>query len=544
MNKQELNQKIREINEKKISNGNGFILQGTNKIGNDLLPILQDGEEIVDFCDARIGSLFKFFKGTKYARCYIVITSKRFIYIERGNVIMGLNPLAKKTILIDRDGISGTVEPNSGIEKLTYPYLLKIDSKSGRYEISVADDLNAYLKNKKDSDESEKTKSEQDAGQKSTVNIEKVNPYICNHCGKEIRQDWVQCPYCGKSLNQTGTNDIKNNSKINNISSKKKTVPLVVGGIVALIVVVVVVGNIFPIKNNEEKVTDIADSASNSATENLNTQEKQRIQEEKETQEQETQEEKNEPEIAADIDIAKYVGGNISNLIQVCGDLSTSDGAVYSDEKENIIANVEDGIITAFMLKTEEYSMNFAGVTIGSDFVDISDEQLEDEGYVYYDDDADATVYLYSDQMAGVMFENDATGKIIAIYWAKQMTDILNSEEDTQDSTDEIQYADSEVENFAGEYQGSEPITLYISLGTEVSISEQEAGDVVGTISISTAMGTMQAELWKQDINEYAIYQEEGNAVIGYLTILDNAVIVTDSLGFDGTYELITRYES
>lgn len=292
MNKQELNQKIREINEKKISNGNGFILQGTNKIGNDLLPILQDGEEIVDFCDARIGSLFKFFKGTKYARCYIVITSKRFIYIERGNVIMGLNPLAKKTILIDRDGISGTVEPNSGIEKLTYPYLLKIDSKSGRYEISVADDLNAYLKNKKDSDESEKTKSEQDAGQKSTVNIEKVNPYICNHCGKEIRQDWVQCPYCGKSLNQTGTNDIKNNSKINNISSKKKTVPLVVGGIVALIVVVVVVGNIFPIKNNEEKVTDIADSASNSATENLNTQEKQRIQEEKETQEQETQEEK------------------------------------------------------------------------------------------------------------------------------------------------------------------------------------------------------------------------------------------------------------
>ena len=146
--------------------------------------------------------------------------------------------------------------------------------------------------------------------------------------------------------------------------------------------------------------------------------------------------------------------------------------------------------------------------------------------------------------MAGVMFENDATGKIIAIYWAKQMTDILNSEEDTQDSTDEIQYADSEVENFAGEYQGSEPITLYISLGTEVSISEQEAGDVVGTISISTAMGTMQAELWKQDINEYAIYQEEGNAVIGYLTILDNAVIVTDSSGFDGTYELITRYES
>ena len=66
MTKQELNSKLREINEKKIANGNGFIMQGTNKVGKDLLPLLQNGEEIVDFCDARISSLFKFFKGTRY----------------------------------------------------------------------------------------------------------------------------------------------------------------------------------------------------------------------------------------------------------------------------------------------------------------------------------------------------------------------------------------------------------------------------------------------------------------------------------------------
>ena len=45
-------------------------------------------------------------------------------------------------------------------------------------------------------------------------------------------------------------------------------------------------------------------------------------------------------------------------------------------------------------------------------------------------------------------------------------------------------------------------------------------------------------------INEYAIYQEKGNAVIGRMTVLEDAVIVTDSTGFDGTYQLLTRYES
>ena len=171
-------------------------------------------------------------------------------------------------------------------------------------------------------------------------------------------------------------------------------------------------------------------------------------------------------------------------------------------------------------------------------------EELAKYGYTYYGDDTDVIIYLYKDQMAGVMFENDESGIITGIYWMKNMMDALNdTEADTESSTDNIQYAQGEVENFAGEYQGSNA-TLYISLGTEVSISDQQEGDTVGTISISTTMGTIEADLWKQDVNEYAIYQEKGNAVIGRMTVLENAVIVTDSTGFDGTYELVTRYES
>lgn len=198
MTRQELNNKLREINETKIANGNGFIMQGTNKVGKDLLPLLQDGEEIVDFCDARISSLFKFFKGTRYARCYLVITTKRFIYIERGNVIMSLNPLAKKTILIERYGMSGDVVANSGMEKAFYPYLLRISSNSGQYQISVKDDVSPYLQVENIADSMAEVKEEQKVSQGFPDGIKEQSHRFCKYCGKELQAGWLQCPYCGK----------------------------------------------------------------------------------------------------------------------------------------------------------------------------------------------------------------------------------------------------------------------------------------------------------------------------------------------------------
>lgn len=218
MTKQELNKKLREINEKKITNGNGFIVQGTNKVGKDILPLLQDGEEIVDFCDARISSLFKFFKGSRYARCYMVITTRRIIYIERGNMIMSLNPLANKTILIDRVGMSGDLVENSGIEKLVYPYLLQIRSNSGQYQISVKDDVRPYLQTGNaagtmmqkggttdpvvqvgnTAQSMTQAKTEQKAPRVFPQETKTPSHRFCRYCGKELKADWMQCPYCGK----------------------------------------------------------------------------------------------------------------------------------------------------------------------------------------------------------------------------------------------------------------------------------------------------------------------------------------------------------
>ncbi len=169
LSQNELNQKLREINEKKILNGNGFLMQGTNKIGKDMCPLLQDGEEIVDFFDARISSLFKAFKGTRYARCYIVITTRRIIYIERGNMIMSLNPLAKKTISIERAGVVGEVVNNNGLEKRTYPYLMRICSNGTQYEIAVSNDVSAYLQMGETTDEVTE-KSVQDMTQTNATN--------------------------------------------------------------------------------------------------------------------------------------------------------------------------------------------------------------------------------------------------------------------------------------------------------------------------------------------------------------------------------------
>ena len=285
-------------------------------------------------------------------------------------------------------------------------------------------------------------------------------------------------------------------------------------------------------------ISDVKDLNSGASAQN-------EVQSQDEVKKQNENKNMKEQQETAEIDIAEYVGGKMDDLLQVCDMLSADDDETYSDGSEDIIVKVKDGVINGFKIETEKYPVNFAGTSIGDDFIDISDEELGKYGYSYYGDDGYESVYLYKDQMAGVMFENDESGIITGIYWGSNMMDVLDdAESDTQNSTDQVQYAQGEVENFAGEYQGSDAVTLYISLGTEVSISEQQGGGTVGTISISTTMGTMEAELWKQDINEYAIYQEKGNAVIGRMTVLEDAVIVTDSTGFDGTYQLVTRYES
>ena len=75
------------------------------------------------------------------------------------------------------------------------------------------------------------------------------------------------------------------------------------------------------------------------------------------------------------------------------------------------------------------------------------------------------------------------------------MMDVINdSEADTESDTGQVQYAQGEVENFAGEYQGSDAVTLYISLGTEVpSVSSR------GEIPWEQFPSVPQWGRWKQN---------------------------------------------
>lgn len=648
MTKQELNSKLREINEKKIANGNGFIMQGTNKVGKDLLPLLQNGEEIVDFCDARISSLFKFFKGTRYARCYLVITTNRFIYIERGNVIMGLNPLAKKTVLIERNSMSGDVVANSGMEKVLYPYLLRISSNSGQYQISVKDDVSPYLQVGSIVNPMEETKVERKVSQEFAEDIKEPSHRFCRYCGKEVEDTWVKCPYCGNILQenrkqgnveqekyvnaQTGINGnyVPNNTMLNNQPpKKKKKLPFIIGGVVAAVVLLLVLlfggsdnpapqevvelssyengfagweasgfeGSVktditipYPLtdtgRNNyavyigvgktnvgiimQEDESAISEwdwlmdaqpdmetqayyfnctltYANQTAGENNtpvfvieNVQEANDIENVQEDNDIENQ------QVMAGLDVSMYVGGDVDNLLQADNHLSTDDGEFYVDETENVTVSVIDGNIDMFIIAGEtDYPINFAGISVGDSAQNMADTGLVNAGYTYYSQDATGIIYLYSDNMAGVTFVVDENGCIASINWMDNCGEMLGSfEESFVSEATEIVYADEEIEDFAGEYEGGDFVTLYISLGTYYSVSDLEAGEVVGDISISSTMGTMEAQLWKADINEYAIYQEFGNAVIGRMTVIDNAVIITDSSGFDGTYELTMRYES
>lgn len=135
-----------ELKKKLIEMGNGYVITwGASAISKDLLALLQEGEEILEICAARKSSLFKVFKGGRAVSCYLAITNKRFIYIERGRRDMSLNPLCRKTITVSRNGMKGNLWANKKAEKMLYPYILQIQSGEESCEIAVAKDISRFL---------------------------------------------------------------------------------------------------------------------------------------------------------------------------------------------------------------------------------------------------------------------------------------------------------------------------------------------------------------------------------------------------------------
>lgn len=56
---------------------------------------------------------------------------------------------------------------------------------------------------------------------------------FCQHCGKEINEEWAICPNCGNSLKETELSKESDKS----IKKKSKKMWLVLGGIFVIIIV-------------------------------------------------------------------------------------------------------------------------------------------------------------------------------------------------------------------------------------------------------------------------------------------------------------------
>lgn len=109
--------------------------------------------------------------------------------------------------------------------------------------------------------------------------------------------------------------------------------------------------------------------------------------------------------------------------------------------------------------------------------------------------------------------------------------------------------ASSAISKFAGAYtleRGDTSVRLEISLYTDISIAQAIAGDAVGTINVSIAIGDdlnlSTGYLSKEDDNIYLISDSDLNGAT--LTVFDGCVILLDSCGFDDAYTLVERYES
>lgn len=597
MTQKELNKRLQEINEERVTKGNHLFTQGTNAVGKDLLPLLQSNEEVIDFCDARVSSLLKLFKGSNYIRCYLVITTKRIIYIERGNMIMGLNPLTKKTILIERLHAEGTVTANDGVEKIIYPYLLQINSGGEQYEISVKDDISPYLW-------AENMTAVQETGQER---------------GDSIYGDLKK-----------NVNDVPDHSAANSRTPKKKSrLPFIMGiagGIVVIILLLLIL-----LSTDENVVSSPGETVElNSYEGGFEGWEKSGFETSVETDitipypltntdinnyavfigigktnagiimqsdeaavsewdwlmsaqpDMTTQAyyfhctltyagqnagesgipvfviENAEPvgyevgeQTAADtVDVSEYVGGNISDLLQAVPYLLTEDGEYYTDAAEHVMVNATDGRIDILMITgMTESPVCFKGISIGDRAESMSDAGLIDAGYTYYLEDETGIAYLYSDHMAGVIFSVDENGLIGSICWMSDCGELLETEpqSDTYDisANQTDNYSDGEylepIQWFAGDYTNENGI---VTLTQDSAGFYAEGGlEIAGEFKAYVGDESIEALLIDQGNNEYALYQEYGNAVIGYLYLTEDSIMVSDVGSVDGIYELEYLYE-
>jgi len=173
------------------------VFVGTNRISKDLLPVLWDSEQVIDIFKAKqrtvITILWKIIAlGLRCFRSYMVVTNKRFIYIER----MGLH---KRTLMFDRFARDFSITQASGWKKLIYPYIFSGMYQGQQYRVAVKEDMMKYLSEcmPGENTDSDNTHAHDDSQQNEDKHM------FCAFCGKPIDNGWMCCPACGHKVKET-----------------------------------------------------------------------------------------------------------------------------------------------------------------------------------------------------------------------------------------------------------------------------------------------------------------------------------------------------
>lgn len=236
-----------------------------------------------------------------------------------------------------------------------------------------------------------------------------------------------------------------------------------------------------------------------------------------------------------------------------------NDTGVYPSMEEMTFLFSEGNMYMISLGKSSVGKYSFLGVQVGD-----SMEQAKEGFQKFFTYESSSTtedtvrdVYTDNEWNGMLMVEYGMSdGKISGITYTdmSEMTDMIYGDgmaEDTFEGETDLDvsiggdsYPAGEIDDFSGEYANGGSVVLSISLGSEYLPSDFGVGESVGSIFVYTSETTLIASMVKQEINEYALYVEEENAVIGWMSVTEESVIITDSRGFDGTYELQQRYES
>ena len=332
---------------------------------------------------------------------------------------------------------------------------------------------------------------------------------FCANCGKEIDSTWVKCPYCGNTLttNQSQEN-IKprvpvsstpivngNYTSDTEMLKKKKKWPFVIVGVIIAIIGIIF---LFLSDNGPSEVVELSSYEGGFLG---------------------WERSGFKGSVRADIEISyPLLNTERNNYAVFIGIGGINTGVIMQKDEAPVsqwewLMNAQPDMITQayYFIGTLTYT--------GIDAGDMPLFVIEDvEPYTFYS-------------------TGEATG---------DNTDISNEVDNSSYVYDDVwedEISGIAVEDFSGWYMMDNGWELYIEPGYDYP-SDDLPVYADGWISISYDAETFMAVLCEDGTNEYAIWLEAGNTVIGRLMVIDTGTVIIMDSDFNGVYEMLERHET